>query len=466
MNPDLFNDYCYRGTEGKLELINGKLIIGNTIFGSRLLLRQILQGWGTEAAVALAPISLWIEALAASLKLDQRLEIEEKDLRSTILNLKAIAATKEYHLEDLTAGYGKHNYAHNSLRQKLNMALWQVGEFLGGTVLGQDFVMRLGDNGFTPDVVFIAREHLSQLRAYYLDGAADLVIEVILPSHSYADKVAKKDYYHADGVKEYWIVDPQTKQIEFWRNQNGTFHQQQSESDGCYRPSNIPGLVFLTHQLWQEERSDLELFRLEVTSSCDRSKIHFPENGLSYGELPFQPQIQLEPTPISFEQYIWWSPEAKFEFFEGKPDIGGRTGIRNLIGMLLMTFGLTSSIKVLPPTVWCDALLYRLDLERQDQQRKAQCWDRARETAAIIRESFAPSRIGVIGDLTKTEPLSYWSEITLVIWGLPEDRRWEIYSLLREIPEDIDIPRSIIDVERDYLTSDQKRDIELSMVEI
>ena len=463
MNPDLFNDFCYPGTEGKLELIDGKLIVGNTIVGSRLLLRQILQGWGAEAAVALAPISLWIEALAASLELE-RLEIDEDDLHGTILDLKAIATSIEYYLEDLTAAYGKNNYDHNSLRQKLATALWQIGKSLGGTVLGRDFVMRLGNNGFTPDLSFIAGEHISQLRAYYLDGAADLVIEVILPGYSYADKVAKKAYYQAGGVTEYWIIDPKTEQIEFWRNQNGQFHQQQPEPDGCYRPSNIPGLIFLTHRLWQEERFDSELFRLEVAPSSDRSRIHFPENGLGWGELPFQPDIQLEPTPISFEQYICWSPEAKFEFFEGKPDIGGKTGIRNLIGMLLMTFGLTSSIKVLPPTVWCDALLHRLNLERIDQQRKTEWWQKAGEVAAIIRESFAPSRIGVIGDLTKPEPLSYWSEITLVVWGLSKDKRWDIYSSVRKFKEDV--PLSVIDVERDYLTEEQETDLKSSLVEI
>lgn len=464
MNSDLFNDYCRQGTEGKLELIDGKLIVGNTIVGSRLLLRQILQGWGAEAAVAIdSPISLWIEALAASMKRD-RLEIDEDDLYGTILDLKAVAATQEYHLEDLTAGYGKNNYTHNSLRQKLATALWQIGKSLGGTALGRDFVMRLGDNGFTPDLSFIAGEHLSQLRAYYLDGAADLVIEVILTGHSYADKVAKKAYYQAGGVTEYWIIDPKTEQIEFWRNQNGTFQQQQLESDGCYRPSNIPGLVFLTHRLSSEVRFDLELFHLEVAPSSERSKIHFPENGLGWGELPFQPDIQLEPTPISFEQYICWSPEAKFESSEGKPDIGGKTGIRNLIGMLLMTFGLTSSIKVLPPTVWCDALLNRLNLERQDEQRKTEWWQKAREAATVLRTNFAPGRIGVIGDLTKPEPLSYWSEITLVVWGLSEDKRWDIYSSVRKINEDV--PLSVIDVERGYLTGEQQRDLESSLVEI
>ena len=463
MNSDLFNDFCRRGTESKLELIDGKLIVGNNIIGSRLLLRQILQGWGAEAAVSMAPISLWIEALLASLEYHSA-AINRKDLHSTILNLKAIASTKEYRAEDLSAGFGKYNYDHDSLRQKLTTALWRSGESLGGTALGRDFVMRLGDNGFTPDLVFIAGEHLHQLKAYYLDGAADLVIEVILTGHSYADKVAKKAYYQAGGVTEYWVVDPQNEQIEFWRNQNGKFQQQQLEPDGCYRPINIPGLVFVPHRLWHEARFDLELFSLEVAPSCDSSKIDFSNDGLGLGELPFQPEIQLEPTPINFEQYICWIPEAKFEFFEGKPDIGGKIGIRNLIGILLMTFGLTSSIKVLPSTVWCDALLHRLNLEQQDAQRKTEWWQKAREVAAIIQESFAPNKIGVIGDLTRPEPLSYWSEITLVIWGLTEDKRGDIYFLKREIEKSA--PLSIIDVERDYLTCEQKRDLELSMVEI
>ena len=464
MNSELFNDFCRQGSESKLELIDGKLIVGNSIIGSRLLLRQILQGWGAEAAVAInSPISLWIEALVANLELNPA-EINPENLHTTILNLKAIASKKEYRAEDLSAGFGKHNYDHDSLRQKLTTALWQIGKTLGGLVLGRDFAIRLRNNSFTPDLVFIARQRLQQLKAYYLDGAADLVIEVILPGHSYADKIAKKAYYQAGGVKEYWIVDPQTEQIIFWRNQDGKFQRQQLEPDGCYRPPNIPGLVFVPHRLWQEESFDLELFRLEVAPGSDRSKIHFQENGLGLGELPFQPEIQLESTLISFEQYICWTPEAKFEFFKGKPNIGGKTGIRNLIGMLLMTFGLTSSIKVLPPTVWCDALLNRLNLERQDGQSKAQWWQKAREVAAIIRESFAPSKIGVIGDLTDPEPLSYWSEITLVVWGLSEDRRWDIYSLLKEIEENV--PLSVIDVERDYLTSEQKKDIDNSMVEI
>jgi hypothetical protein len=39
----------------KIELVNGQLIVGDSLTHSRRLLHQILRGWGIEALVALAP---------------------------------------------------------------------------------------------------------------------------------------------------------------------------------------------------------------------------------------------------------------------------------------------------------------------------------------------------------------------------------------------------------------------------
>ena len=57
LNPDdgypttseLFDDFLDFGAEAKLELIDSRLIVGNSIVGSRLLLRHLLQGWGAGA---------------------------------------------------------------------------------------------------------------------------------------------------------------------------------------------------------------------------------------------------------------------------------------------------------------------------------------------------------------------------------------------------------------------------------
>src|SRR5690242_17177066 len=50
--------------ESKLELIEGRLIAGNCAAGSRYLLRDILDGWGTASALPMAPARLWWQALS------------------------------------------------------------------------------------------------------------------------------------------------------------------------------------------------------------------------------------------------------------------------------------------------------------------------------------------------------------------------------------------------------------------
>jgi hypothetical protein len=55
--------------------------------------------------------------------------------------------------------------------------------------------------------------------------------------------------------------------------------------------------------------------------------------------------------------------------------------------------------------------------EQQDSERKAQWWQLAHQTAKLLRSEFNIKRIAVIGDLTDSKPLNYWSNITLFVWG-------------------------------------------------
>jgi len=50
---EVFDTWINNKPESKLELIDGQLVVGNSLIGSRLLLRQILQGWRADAAVAI-----------------------------------------------------------------------------------------------------------------------------------------------------------------------------------------------------------------------------------------------------------------------------------------------------------------------------------------------------------------------------------------------------------------------------
>ena len=50
-----------------------------------------------------------------------------------------------------------------------------------------------------------------------MQGAPDLVIEVLSPSTTERDRVLKSSSYLRFGVPEYWIVDPAERTIEVMR---------------------------------------------------------------------------------------------------------------------------------------------------------------------------------------------------------------------------------------------------------
>ena len=47
-----------------------------------------------------------------------------------------------------------------------------------------------------------------------IQGAPDLVVEVLSPSTARYDKKKKSQLYFKNGVKEYWLVDPDQQLVE------------------------------------------------------------------------------------------------------------------------------------------------------------------------------------------------------------------------------------------------------------
>src|SRR5438128_553051 len=78
-----------------------------------------------------------------------------------------------------------------------------------GLVIAAPFQMKTGHElpGREPDILFVSSEHLDRLRDTYLNGAADLVVEVISPESLIRDRGDKFYEYERGGVKEYWLLD-------------------------------------------------------------------------------------------------------------------------------------------------------------------------------------------------------------------------------------------------------------------
>ncbi len=69
------------------------------------------------------------------------------------------------------------------------------------------------DNVLRPDVIFIKNENKKIIGEKWIEGAPDIVIEVVSPSSSGRDFIEKKEIYEKFGVKEYWIVVPEEKKV-------------------------------------------------------------------------------------------------------------------------------------------------------------------------------------------------------------------------------------------------------------
>lgn len=71
---------------------------------------------------------------------------------------------------------------------------------------------------YQPDIVFVSNGRRRILTEKRIEGAPDLVIEVLSPSTAYYDLKHKRAAYQQHGVREYWIVDPIERSVEIHVN--------------------------------------------------------------------------------------------------------------------------------------------------------------------------------------------------------------------------------------------------------
>lgn len=65
-----------------------------------------------------------------------------------------------------------------------------------------------------PDLVFIAEARRDIVKLHGIEGPPDLVVEIISPGTEARDRGYKLKMYARHGVREYWIVDPDTQTVE------------------------------------------------------------------------------------------------------------------------------------------------------------------------------------------------------------------------------------------------------------
>jgi Uma2 family endonuclease len=144
---------------------------------------------------------------------------------------------------------------HNELSVFLLVLLRHYVEYqVLGKVFCEPFQMKTGLSlpGRSPDILFVSKRKLSQVKKNYMKGAADLVVEIIRPGSRALDRRKKFHEYEQGGVREYWLIDPVRKQAEFYElGRNGAFRPISVEEDGIFRSQVLKGLWLRVSWLWQ-----------------------------------------------------------------------------------------------------------------------------------------------------------------------------------------------------------------------
>ncbi len=148
------------------------------------------------------------------------------------------------------------SHTHQSLADFLTALLRAFAEaYALGLVFSAPFLMKTGArlSGREPDILFLATDHLDRLKPNYLDGPADLVVEIISPESRARDRGEKFYEYEQGGVREYWLLDPIRKQAEFYQlGEDSCYHLVAIGVGGIYRSRVLEGVWVKVEWLWQE----------------------------------------------------------------------------------------------------------------------------------------------------------------------------------------------------------------------
>ena len=90
-----------------------------------------------------------------------------------------------------------------------------------------------------PDIMFISREREHILTPANVQGAPDLIVEILSPSSSTKDWRNKRELYASHGVREYWIADPANRLVSILLLQDSVLEIEQTLTEDDTATSTV-----------------------------------------------------------------------------------------------------------------------------------------------------------------------------------------------------------------------------------
>ena len=146
------------------------------------------------------------------------------------------------------------NEAHQSASMNLSLLLGShIKRYNLGKIYTAPFdVCFDNETVIEPDLLFVSKERLSIVERQRVNGAPDLIIELLSPKAEDRDRGFKFRRCAQEGVKEFWLVDPEKQVIEIY-----TLTAKGYELHGKYsgaqsvKSTMLSGLEFPANEVWK-----------------------------------------------------------------------------------------------------------------------------------------------------------------------------------------------------------------------
>lgn len=151
-------------------------------------------------------------------------------------------------------------YRHQRTSARLFALLDQhVRQTNAGELLYAPFDVVLSEHHVVqPDILFISRERLTILTEDNIQGAPDLVVEILSEGNRRHDEIVKKAIYERFGVGEYWVIDPALESIKIYRmGEQGYLRiaELDKNSGGSLETPLLPGFSYTLKEIFDEKLS-------------------------------------------------------------------------------------------------------------------------------------------------------------------------------------------------------------------
>jgi Uma2 family endonuclease len=153
--------------------------------------------------------------------------------------------------------------SHDEFTGFLNSLLRFYSQVHGiGKVFGNSYQMKLEIGGTIrgrePDVIYVAKRNFQRITERFLDGPADVAVEVVSVDSEERDRIEKFREYEAAGVREYWLIDPRKPSAEFFKlSVQGRFEPINIDEKGTFRSEAVEGFWLKTEWLLNDEPPEL-----------------------------------------------------------------------------------------------------------------------------------------------------------------------------------------------------------------